>query len=393
MSALEPIQPLSRRGLEPAETGELPELRFLPLSALRINRRYQREVAERGAALVRKVVTGFDWARFKALNVLDLGDGTYEVLDGQHSAVAVATHGGLDAVPCLVAPDRPAAEKAAAFVGLNRDRVTMTPLQVFWAELESGDEIAGAVREGVEAAGARVLRRMPSGGRYEVGDTIAAAALKAVAKRKGKAGVKRLCAMGVEARLTPVSTQFIKAAEALLWRREYEGEVADAAIVAAVVRKGWDALVRAADARRKELGIPAYLAMAQLIYQEAERATPAERTALSRSPLPRPKRANLPATEAPPRKDRPTQAAVVDPAPATAPEDLRADLIETLETIQASDLREMSEAELVDAVGVSAFLMGLRCKELARDGYIEDADGYWALTDDGRGALEAVGQA
>ena len=148
-----PIAAIAAPDVKRAEPGETPDLCWLPVSDLVVDRSYQREFAERSITLIRKIVREFDWARVRPAVVIARSDGRFEVIDGQHLATAAATHGGIADIPCLVVPDRETAGKAAAFVGLNRDRVAMTPLQVFKAELEMGDETATAVAEGVAARG------------------------------------------------------------------------------------------------------------------------------------------------------------------------------------------------------------------------------------------------
>lgn len=266
MSELRPIAALHRGGLTPAAIAPRPRLEWIPLGDLRVDGSYQRQLSERSVTLIRRIVEGWDWARVKPLSVVSLPDGTFEVLDGQHTATAAATHGGIDALPCLVAPDRSKAEKAATFVGLNRDRVAMTPLATFWAQVEAGDPVAVATAEGAAGGGLSILRKPAGNGVYRSGDTVAVASLRAIATRKGAPGVKRAAQICAAAKLAPAGAVLLAALAHLLWSREYSGEVPDARIAAIIRTKGWSAIEASAKARRAQTGTTLTMAVAQIIY-------------------------------------------------------------------------------------------------------------------------------
>lgn len=130
---LRKIEPLKAPDIARPDPGDKPELVWLPLSALVVNDSYQRSLSDKSIRVIRKIVASFNWARIKALSVTDIGGGRYEVIDGQHTAIAAATHGEILELPCVVTAERSVQERAADFVGLNRDRLTMTPMQVFFA--------------------------------------------------------------------------------------------------------------------------------------------------------------------------------------------------------------------------------------------------------------------
>lgn len=227
---LEQLSPIRIDGLTPAEIGDPPRLDWLAVKDLRINRAYQRDLSQRSLRLVRKMVENFDWTRLKALSVLELGDGTYEVLDGQHTALAALSHGNVNKVPCLISAQRPTAEAAGAFVDLNTQRVSLTPMQIFWGEVAAGNEIACEVVRGTERGGGRVLKSQPAANSWRVGDTIAIGSLKGLAREGGAPYVKRAISIGVAAKLAPISRDFVIAFEQLIWG-EHSGKVSDERIV------------------------------------------------------------------------------------------------------------------------------------------------------------------
>lgn len=267
---LRPVTPLKSDGLTPSVLeGPAPELVWLALDRLVINDAYQRHISEKSVTLIRRMVERFDWGRVKALSVARLEDGRYEVIDGQHTAIAAATHGQIDALPCLVTSGKTLEARSADFVSLNRDRLSMTPMQVFYAELAAGEELAVDVARGVELAGGRVLRYPPPFARFQPGDLVCIAALKRLACRGGPAYVKRAVAICVEARCAPIKAMTLRAVEALVWGRA----PVDDALIADVLRvHGQDRLVSRAIARAEASGGTQFSALTDLMRSLAEAA-------------------------------------------------------------------------------------------------------------------------
>lgn len=238
------------------DPGPRPELQWIPLSQLYINDAYQRRLTDRSRRAIRKIASRFDWAKLKALSVIDVGDGRFEVTDGQHTAIGAATHGGIDELPCLVSPSRSLEKRAAAFVGLNRDRVGMTELQVYHAELQAGDELAIEIQQGVERAGGRVLRNPTSD--YKVGDLMCIGSLRQLAKKGGPAYVKRAVGLGVQANLAPIKAPVLRGLINLIWEGELAGKLSDPHIVDVLRVYGQDKIIDKARAlRTEERGTPA----------------------------------------------------------------------------------------------------------------------------------------
>ncbi|MBK8199213.1 MAG: hypothetical protein IPK75_12690 [Acidobacteria bacterium] len=260
---LRPIAPIKAPDISPASLKVRPELTWLPLSALVINDEYQRSLSERSHRIIRRMVAGFDWGRVKALSVVETKGGAFEVIDGQHTAIAAATHGGIESLPCLITRGKTVAECAADFVSLNQDRLAMTPMQVFFAELAAGDEIAAEVQRGVQSAGGRILKGPPALGVYQPGDLICVGQLKMLAKRGGPVYVKRAVAIGVAAGLTPIKGGTLKAIEAIIWGNGIPVE--DEAIIRVLRRHGQDTLTGTASVRAKAQGLPIHKVLAGVI--------------------------------------------------------------------------------------------------------------------------------
>lgn len=217
------IQPLHRAGLKPNVPSARPEVSILKIHQLRINDEYQRKLGAASITLIRRIVNQFQWTKFRPPVVTLTGETdpdtnlpTYEVLDGQHSCIAALTNGNLRELPCWVVTTRNLVEKAEAFVGLNRERVLITGLSVFWADVAAQNEDALAVLAACEKTGARVVRRPPPYGDFGVGETISVATLRRLAKKGGPAYVRRVLDAAMLCNLAPVSQDFIIAFELLL---------------------------------------------------------------------------------------------------------------------------------------------------------------------------------
>lgn len=203
-----------------------------------VDESYQRGLSERSVALIRKLVEGWDWRHFKAPCVTRVG-GDYHVVDGQHTAIAAATLG--IEIPVLIVSDATLAERAQAFISHNKNRLSVTGLQLHRARVTAGDIAAQGVDEACRRA--RVtLRAAPLAGVWQVGESSSIAAIRRVVERKGAAGATRVLRILVEANRAPIRGDEISAVALLLWEREWAGTFADldlAAVIAAQDPELW----------------------------------------------------------------------------------------------------------------------------------------------------------
>lgn len=262
------LQALERGDLTPAPAGARPELAWIPLSKLVIDRAYQRRMAERSRRMIARGVEEFSWRRLKALNVVALADGRFAILDGQHTAVILLTHGGIAEAPCLVCPDQGQAKAAADFVALNTGRVQMTAQQKYRAALAAGDEHALAVEAAANAAGVTILPAPPQKGLYRAGQTVAVTELRNLAAKRGEAGLTRILTAAKGAALTPISTDILRAIDVLLFDDAYAGDVTVDEI-AARLRARREDIEDVADLARLDTGAPRYRELAVAIYRSS----------------------------------------------------------------------------------------------------------------------------
>ncbi len=225
MTELRAIEPISIIDLDTAEpdTGE-PICERVDPKTLFVDPAYQRSVGERGLRQIRRIVEAFDWTKYKppicAYADHD-GKTVLKVIDGQHTAIAAASHPHIDMIPVMIVEAADTTVQAAAFVGQNTQRLGVTPLQVFFAEVTAGDADALDVLKTCERAGVTIMRTPPSRSDFKPGETISISAIKALVDKRGVMKARMVLEVLAKANLAPIAADHIKAAEYLMTEPEY----------------------------------------------------------------------------------------------------------------------------------------------------------------------------
>ena len=223
------VTPLEFDGLVPATPPTaLPEVTWIDPKELLVDEGYQRDLTERSRKLIRRIVEGWDWRKFKP-PIVAWTEAGLEVLDGQHSATAAATHPAIERIPVVIVDAKEQQDRASAFIGHNRDRIAVSPSQLHAAAVTAGDAEALAVEGACALANVSLLRTPPSADKYRPADTIAATAIAGLVKRHQRVGAAEILATLACARLAPITANHIKAAEALVHDPEYGVPPADLA--------------------------------------------------------------------------------------------------------------------------------------------------------------------
>jgi hypothetical protein len=172
MSALRKIEAVSfETPVTPARSlGDRGELAWIPIGQIVIDPTYQRDVGKPGKKNIRQIVEHFHWALFSPVIVARRGPQLYAAIDGQHRAIAAATHRGIKEVPCWIIPADPMME-ALAFAVINGQVTALNPLHVFRAKVVAGDAEANAVMEVARAAGVTIMATPTSGAQLKHGET------------------------------------------------------------------------------------------------------------------------------------------------------------------------------------------------------------------------------
>lgn len=247
-----------------------PKIAWLSLDQLVVDETYQRALSSNSKRLIRRLVETWDWNCFKPLSVAAAGGGLYEVIDGQHTAIAAATHGAVETLPCLVLDARTLKERASAFVGINRDRVPLTPFALYQARLAAGDEEAVAVDRALTTAGANLEETLRSIEEYPAGTVGCVATLLQIVRRGGHARLARLLQMCIAAEITPVPSAVLKGLEEVITA---PNPPTDARLVEILSDLGGeDLLDRAAERRKRGLAISTNDGVAQVLMMRLETA-------------------------------------------------------------------------------------------------------------------------
>lgn len=241
MMAIRQIKKILLPDITPAAIADpVPEIRWVHPHELWVDEKYQRNLSERSITLIRRIVSEWDWAAFTPPKAAEV-DGRLHVTDGQHTAIAAASHPDIDTIPVLVASAAEEQHRAMAFVRHNRDRVQVTPTQLHLAMVAAGDPDAVTVAQVCERAGVTILKSVPANGVFAEGQTMAVAALRRLVSRRFAIGARKVLDVCVAAKLVPISAEAIKAVELLLFGDEYADQVAPDALVAAIRRVGPEA--------------------------------------------------------------------------------------------------------------------------------------------------------
>lgn len=205
-----------------------PRLIEVPCSHLHVDDKYQRGLSEKGVRLIHRIVSDWDWKRYKP-PIVCAREGEpdrFDVLDGQHTAIAAATHGGIGTLPVMLVEADTLTDKAKAFLGLNRDRVGMQATQLLYASALAGDEDDLNVLRICERAGVTILKLPPSNGRFRPGETLAVAVIRRLARQRTAIQARTVLEACARSGAAPVAADMIKAADELLHGRDYAGEIA-----------------------------------------------------------------------------------------------------------------------------------------------------------------------
>ena len=258
--------------------GSNPEFRWVDPCDLLIDPIYQRELSRRSMDLIEKIVRNWDWSKFKPPVVAATQDGL-EVIDGQHTAIAAATHDEIEEIPVMIVQAPSLEDRARAFVGHNKDRITLSQIQIHYANVAAGDESAMTIQQVCERSGVKLLKYPPGNGEFKPGESLAIAALKALINRRYALGARKVLSIIVQAKCAPVRSDHMKAVEALLYDPEHKGEVTPDEITSVLLNLGVKAEVNAR-LYAAQKAIPQWRALVYVIAKEVERG----RTGTNSSP-------------------------------------------------------------------------------------------------------------
>ncbi|MQB43365.1 DUF6551 family protein [Rhizobium sp. ICMP 5592] len=170
------------------DLGQEPELQWTELSKIRVDSSYQRPMKKKRVA---QILRDFRWAQFGALQLVDQGDGSYTVYDGQHRFEAARLHPAIEAVPSVIVRLDQAYEEAQSFLGVNINRSSISTVEKYWAGIEAGDEMMMRICAVLEEAGCEVV---PPGTKSPAPNrTSSVTAIERAILRYGDLAVQKAC--------------------------------------------------------------------------------------------------------------------------------------------------------------------------------------------------------
>ncbi|MHA6641329.1 hypothetical protein [Mesorhizobium sp. A623] len=248
-----------------ADPGTVPTLDWIDVSLLDVDPLYQRPEDEKRVA---KIAGSFRWDRFGALVVAPKLDGRFSIIDGQHRARAAQAHPTVTVVPAIIITVKDIAAEADAFVGINAERKNTSGLELFFAQLASGDDDALTLHQVCERAGVRVPKY--STGSFRPGDCVAVGAIKAVIGRRGAMRARQYLEILAKADLAPIKGEHLKAVECLMSDLEFAGTIEGEDLTATILAMG-----SAAEAEAKRFGathgVPTWRGLASTWFQRCRK--------------------------------------------------------------------------------------------------------------------------
>lgn len=207
------------------ESDDKPEFEWVDPSTLYVEERYQRNLGKKSISLIRKIVKDFSWSRFKPPVCAWGPDSKLFVIDGQHSAIAAASHPKISKIPVMVVSASSLKTRADAFMGHNRDRLAITPAQLFYSSVAAEEPVACALKKALDDTGCTVVRFNPPV--WVEGQTMASGTLMLLTERKGHAGAARVLKLLLDAKRAPITALEVSAVADLLWGKEWQGRFDD----------------------------------------------------------------------------------------------------------------------------------------------------------------------
>lgn len=247
----------SLRGITPGKiVGRKPRFEWIDPRTLFVEQAYQRDLTEASTTLIRKIVAGFSWARFKTPVCVRLKEsGNILVcVDGQHTAIGAASHPDVITIPVMVVDASDVETRAAAFVGHNRDRIAVSQMSIYFAELASKGDAAQLIDRACKASGAKILTKSINlRNPQPAGSTIAVGTIRKVAREKGEEFLTRVLTLLTKVGRGPIKADEITAVALILDKDpecRLDGRLG--AVVAAKATEQWNAMAAAKSAESNE---------------------------------------------------------------------------------------------------------------------------------------------
>ena len=243
------------KGLATSPLNEPPTMMWVAPTDLHVDESYQRNLSKSSMKLIARIVQAWNWSHYKPPICTKDADGKIYVLDGQHTAIAAATHPSIKQIPIMVVSAAEARQRARAFIGHNKDRISVTAIQMHFSSIAAEDSESLTIDRVCRSAGVTIVKSGVGG--FKPRDTVALHAIRSTLRRHGEALTRKALEALAGADLTPIRSDEIKAAAHLLT----QGRTAES-ITAGAKALSYDDAIAAARTYAADTGLPIYEALA-----------------------------------------------------------------------------------------------------------------------------------
>ncbi|WP_119304983.1 DUF6551 family protein [Dongia deserti] len=149
------------------QLGVPPVQGWVPTSLLFVDPTYQRPITREGWKRIRKIAAEWDWRKYQPVTITgrEPGKARLAVIDGQHRWEAAKIR-EIPRLPFYGISPGDVGLEANAFVTLNRDRVAVSNVNIFWAELAAHAPEAVTIKRICDQAGVAIspvaIGRLPA---------------------------------------------------------------------------------------------------------------------------------------------------------------------------------------------------------------------------------------
>lgn len=172
-----------------------------------IDHNYQRELTQSDIAFIKHTAEHWNWAYYKAPNVMFTPDGRLFAVDGQATIVSALYHPEIKEIPFLgyeMSAEEFIAFQAKSFIGLNTLKRGVPRADLLTAAIIANDPTAVKLQKFFQKHGLNVLRTARADKKYGARETMCAQTLKNILISEGDELFDKLCTVLAGANLAPI---------------------------------------------------------------------------------------------------------------------------------------------------------------------------------------------
>lgn len=216
-----PIAPVPVPEKRQAVLSAFPKVAMVAPTFLQVEPAYQRDLSAKSMRLIRSIVADWDWAKFKPPICAQTPDG-YFIIDGQHTAIAAASHPEIKKIPILIVDAAQLERRAESFVAHNRNRLVMTPAQIFYGEAAAGKKDAKRALAIMARAGCSIPRAPVPKHSAKPGQINAVGEVCDIMRIDGADVLERVLRIAALSKIVPVSKTVLRSLRMILTDEAHE---------------------------------------------------------------------------------------------------------------------------------------------------------------------------